>query len=45
MVSLVSLLTTPNTVDAVEPEIARLYLKDKARYEATAREWTLKYAV
>jgi ubiquitin-conjugating enzyme E2 D/E len=27
------------------PEIAHLYKTDRAAYEATAREWTQKYAV
>jgi len=27
------------------PEIAHIYKTDKAKYEATAREWTRKYAM
>ena len=42
---MVTLLTSPNPIDALEPEIGRLYLEDKLKYEAIAREWTLKYAV
>mmetsp|Transcript_146247 Transcript_146247/g.280485 ORF Transcript_146247/g.280485 Transcript_146247/m.280485 type:complete len:151 (+) Transcript_146247:72-524(+) len=30
--------------NAVQPEIAQLLLKDPAKYDATAREWTSKYA-
>eukprot|EP00004_Rigifila_ramosa_P026258 TRINITY_DN80_c0_g1_i2.p1 TRINITY_DN80_c0_g1~~TRINITY_DN80_c0_g1_i2.p1 ORF type:complete len:159 (+),score=41.35 TRINITY_DN80_c0_g1_i2:31-477(+) len=44
LLSLCSLLCDPNPDDPLVPEIAQLYKADKARYEATAREWTRKYA-
>jgi len=37
-------LTDPNPDDPLVPEIASLYKTDKARYEATGKEWTRKYA-
>eukprot|EP00761_Pharyngomonas_kirbyi_P011813 gb/GECH01011839.1/.p1 GENE.gb/GECH01011839.1/~~gb/GECH01011839.1/.p1 ORF type:complete len:148 (+),score=15.65 gb/GECH01011839.1/:1-444(+) len=43
LLSICSLLTDPNPEDPLVPEIAHLYKKDRARYEATAREWTRKY--
>jgi ubiquitin-conjugating enzyme E2 D/E len=39
-----SLLTDANPDDPLVPEIARLYKTDRAKYEATAREYTRKYA-
>eukprot|EP01112_Ceratiomyxa_fruticulosa_P022360 TRINITY_DN815_c0_g1_i1.p1 TRINITY_DN815_c0_g1~~TRINITY_DN815_c0_g1_i1.p1 ORF type:complete len:148 (-),score=19.31 TRINITY_DN815_c0_g1_i1:338-781(-) len=44
LLSICSLLTDPNPDDPLVPEIAHLYKTDRARYEATAREWTRKYA-
>jgi ubiquitin-conjugating enzyme E2 D/E len=29
----------------IAPEIAHIYRTDKAKFEATAREWTRKYAM
>lgn len=43
LLSICSLLTDPNPDDPLVPEIAHLYKHDRARYEATAREWTRKY--
>ena len=31
--------------DPLVPEIAHVYKTDRARYEATAREWCRKYAM
>lgn len=45
LLSVCSLLTDPNPDDPLVPEIAQLYKTDRARYEATAREWTRKYAM
>eukprot|EP00004_Rigifila_ramosa_P026262 TRINITY_DN80_c0_g1_i6.p1 TRINITY_DN80_c0_g1~~TRINITY_DN80_c0_g1_i6.p1 ORF type:complete len:159 (+),score=42.36 TRINITY_DN80_c0_g1_i6:31-477(+) len=45
LLSLCSLLCDPNPDDPLVPEIAQLYKADKARYEATAKEWTRKYAM
>ncbi len=44
LLSICSLLTDPNPKDPLVPEIAQIYERDRPRYEATAREWTLKYA-
>ncbi|GBB84454.1 hypothetical protein RclHR1_11010004 [Rhizophagus clarus] len=43
--SIWSLLTDPNPDDPLTPEIAHVYKTDRTRYEATAREWTRKYAM
>ena len=45
LLSVCSLLTDPNPDDPLVPEIAQLYKTDRVRYEATAREWTRKYAM
>ncbi|KAF5188036.1 Ubiquitin-conjugating enzyme e2 e2 [Thalictrum thalictroides] len=45
LLSISSLLTDPNPDDPLMPEIADLYKISKAKYEATARAWTLKYAM
>ena len=45
LLSLSSLFTDPNPDDPLVPEIARLYKTDKDKYEATAKEWTRKYAM
>lgn len=37
------MLTDPNPDDPLVPDIAHLYKTDRARYEASAREWTRKY--
>ncbi|XP_046570110.1 ubiquitin-conjugating enzyme E2 D2B-like isoform X2 [Haliotis rubra] len=34
-----------NPDDPLEPDIARLYKTDRAKYEQTVREWTKKYAM
>jgi len=39
------MLTDPNPDDPLVPEIAHVYKTDRPRYEATAREWTRKYAI
>ena len=44
LLSILSLLTDANPNDPLVPEIAEVYRKDKAGYEATAREWTRLYA-
>ena len=44
VLSICSLLTDPNPDDPLVPEIARIYKTDRAKYEATAKEWTKKYA-
>lgn len=45
LLSICSLLTDANPDDPLVPEIANVYKLDRPRYEATAREWTKKYAV
>ena len=45
LLSISSLLNDPNPDDPLVPEIAHIYKTDKTRYEATAREWTRKYAM
>lgn len=42
--SVVALLVEPNADDALVGEIAEVFRKDGARFEATAREWTRKFA-
>ena len=44
LLSISSLLTDPNPDDPLVPEIANVYKTDRARYDATAKEWTQKYA-
>ena len=44
LLSICSLLNDPNPSDPLVPEIAHVYTTDKAAYEASAREWTAKYA-
>ena len=44
LLSISSLLTNINLDDPLVPEIAQLYKTNKAKFEATAREWTKKYA-
>ncbi|KAA1118866.1 Ubiquitin-conjugating enzyme E2 4 [Puccinia graminis f. sp. tritici] len=45
LLSICSMLTDPNPDDPLVPEIANLYKTDRAKYEATAREHTRKYAM
>ena len=42
--SICSLLTDANPEDPLVPEIAHIYTTNRKKYEATAREWTTKYA-
>ena len=44
LIAICSLLADPNADDPLVPEIARVYKTDRAKYEATAKEWTKKYA-
>eukprot|EP00434_Breviolum_minutum_P005527 symbB.v1.2.004874.t1/scaffold264.1/size247971/15 len=44
LLSISSLLTDPNPNDPLVPEIAQVYLKDRTKHDATAREWVQKYA-
>ena len=40
-----SLLTDPNPEDPLVPEIAQLLKNNVTQHNATAREWTAKYAM
>jgi len=44
LLSISSLLTDPNPEDPLVPEIANQYKTNKTAFEATARDWTTKYA-
>ena len=44
LLSISSLLTDANPDDPLVPEIANVYKNDRAKYDATAKEWTKKYA-
>ncbi|XP_060230853.1 ubiquitin-conjugating enzyme E2 D4-like isoform X1 [Meriones unguiculatus] len=45
LLSICSLLCDPNPDDPLVPEIARVYRKDKKKYDRLAREWTEKFAM
>ena len=45
LLSISSLLCDPNPDDPLVPNIAHEYKTDKSKYEASAREWTRKYAM
>jgi len=45
LLSICSLLTDPNPDDPLVPDIAHQYKGDRHRYEETARQWTMKYAM
>ena len=45
LLSICSLLCDPNPDDPLVPEIAQQYKRDRARYDATAAEWTRKLAM
>ena len=45
LLSISSLLDDPNPDDPLVPEIAHIYKNDKGKYEASAKEWTRKYAM
>ncbi|XP_060071805.1 ubiquitin-conjugating enzyme E2 D4-like [Ylistrum balloti] len=42
--SIVVLFSEPNTEDPLMPEIASLYIKNREKFNANAKEWTNKYA-
>jgi ubiquitin-conjugating enzyme E2 D/E len=44
LLSILSLLTDANPNDPLVPEIADAYTRDRAAYDAKAREWTRLYA-
>mmetsp|Transcript_22474 Transcript_22474/g.52843 ORF Transcript_22474/g.52843 Transcript_22474/m.52843 type:complete len:148 (+) Transcript_22474:64-507(+) len=45
LLSICSLLTDPNPDDPLVPEIAQLLKNNTTQHNATAREWTAKYAM
>ena len=45
LLSISSLLTDANPDDPLVPDIANQYKSDRAKCDATAREWTRKYAM
>jgi len=45
LLSICSLLTDPNPDDPLVPEIARVYKTNREKHDATARDWTRKYAM
>ncbi|KAM5221297.1 ubiquitin-conjugating enzyme E2 D2-like [Ctenodactylus gundi] len=45
LLSICSLLCDPNPENPLEPEIGKLYLRDREKYEEIARKWTEKYAM
>lgn len=44
LLSISSLLTDANPDDPLVPEIAQIYKTNRPKFEATAKEWTKKYA-
>ena len=45
LLSVCSLLTDPNPADPLVPEIAQQLKTNLAQHDATARDWTAKYAM
>jgi ubiquitin-conjugating enzyme E2 D/E len=45
LLSICSLLDDPNPDDPLSPMIADQYIKNRSAYDATAREWTVLYAM
>ena len=45
LLSISSLLTDPNPEDPLVAEIAKIYMTDRATYDANAKEWTRKFAM
>lgn len=44
LLSLCSLLSDPNPDDPLVPEIAEVYKSNRDKFNANAREWTIRYA-
>uniref|UniRef100_A0A914M8Z2 UBC core domain-containing protein n=1 Tax=Meloidogyne incognita TaxID=6306 RepID=A0A914M8Z2_MELIC len=45
LVSICSLFNDPNPKSSMRDAIGKQYVNDRAAYDATAREWTQKYAM
>jgi len=44
LLNVMSLLQEPDLEQTLEPEICKLYIKNRAEHDRNAREWTQKYA-
>ena len=44
IISIISLMTSPNPGDPLEPAVAKMYINNRSRHDIVAREWTLRYA-
>ncbi|XP_059054898.1 uncharacterized protein LOC131848951 [Achroia grisella] len=45
LISIQSLLTDPYTAVCMEPEVGEMYVRNRPRFEALARQWTWRYAM
>jgi len=45
LISICSLLCDPNPDDPLVPDIARLYVRNRDKYNKTAQLWTIQYAI
>lgn len=44
LLSIISLLDSPNPDDPLVPEIAKIYRESKSKYESIAKDWTREFA-
>ncbi len=44
LMSILSVLTDPNPASPLNPEAGEAYTSNRAKFDATAREWVAKYA-
>ena len=44
LIAIQNLLINPNIDHPLEPDTAKLYTEDRAKYDETAKDWTEKYA-
>ncbi len=42
--TIVGMLANPSADSPLEPEIAEVFVKDKKKFEKTAKQWTKKHA-
>ncbi len=45
LLSILQLLAQPNPYDPLRNDVAQVYKTDRAKFDATAREWTQRYAM
>ncbi len=45
LLSIISLLETPNAADPLNGEVARVYNRNREEYKRVAKEWTKQYAM